>query len=309
VIASDEIAEPVADFLSSGAPTSSRYLRVRPSPGFRVDHDDYSDAELAADPYYQEFLRPLGFFWHANALLMSAGGETVDLGLKRRLRAGPYQREDAVLLDAVLPDLRGAAALASRTLEAEARGVAEVLKRRGAPVFRLDSRGRVLGCDTPGSTHPAPSIEVVGCRLIAGDRTAQPAVERAVAAAVGYPARIGVARLTGPDGSRSVLQVLPLSGRAREVFFATAAVGVVIDFSGPSRHLRLDPAALADAFALTDREADVACLLAEGLAVTAIGRRLGIEVATARVHLRSIFEKTGTRRQAELATLLARLLP
>src|ERR1700730_2321504 len=101
VVTSEEIAEPVADFVAGRAPPSSRYFRVRPgrTVGFRVDHDDYSDGELAADPYYQEFLRPHGFFWHANALLMSIGGETVELGLKRRLRAGPYLREDAILLD------------------------------------------------------------------------------------------------------------------------------------------------------------------------------------------------------------------
>ena len=73
--------------------------------------------------------------------------------------------------------------------------------------------------------------------------------------------------------------------------------------------MRLDAAAVADAFALTDREANVASLLAEGLPPAEIAARLGIEIATARVHLRSIFEKTGSRRQAELATLLARLLP
>jgi hypothetical protein len=127
VIASAEIAEPVADFAAGRAPPSSRYARVgaNRTVRFRVDHDDYSDDELAADPYYQEFLRPHGFFWHANALLMSAAGETVELGLKRRLRAGPYQRQDAAIIDAVLPGLRGAATLASRTLDAEARGAAK----------------------------------------------------------------------------------------------------------------------------------------------------------------------------------------
>jgi len=55
--------------------------------------------------------------------------------------------------------------------------------------------------------------------------------------------------------------------------------------------------------------ARVACLLAEGLAVGETAAHLGIKVATTRVYLRSIFDETGTRRQAELAALLARPLP
>jgi DNA-binding CsgD family transcriptional regulator len=37
---------------------------------------------------------------------------------------------------------------------------------------------------------------------------------------------------------------------------------------------------------------------------SAAGRRHGVSTATARTHLSSIFEKTGTRRQAELIRLL-----
>jgi DNA-binding CsgD family transcriptional regulator len=308
-IASDEVAKPVADFAAGRAPPSSRYMRVEATRAvrFRVDHDDYSDDELGADPYYQEFLRPLGFFWHANALLMSAGGDTVELGLKRHLRAGPYQREDAVLLDTVLPDLRGAAALASRTLEAEARGAAAMLMRRGSPIYRFDKKGRVIATEgAESATEPSP-VQVVSRRLLASDRTAQRRVDQAIAMAVGPPAATGLARLTGGDGRRAVLQVLPLAGRAREVFVATAAVGVVIDLGGPPLRLRLDQADVALAFSLTDREADVACLLGEGLALTEVAAHLGVEVVTARAHLRSIFDKTGARRQAELVALLARL--
>jgi DNA-binding CsgD family transcriptional regulator len=310
VIASDEIAEPVAEFAAGRAPPSSRYVRVGASRTvrFRVDHDDYSDDELAADPYYQEFLRPYGFFWHANALLISAAGETVELGLKRRLRAGPYQRQDAAILDAVLPDLRGAATLACRTLDAEARGAAAVLMRRGSPIYRFDRKGRVVATEAAESAVEPSPVKIVSRRLLASDRAAQPGVDQAIAIAVNHPAAVGLAQLTGPDGRRAVLQVLPLGGRAREVFTATAAVGVVIDLGGPPLRLRLDPAAVAQAFPLTDREAEVACLLAEGLTLTKIAARLRVEVATARVHLRSIFDKTGARRQAELVALLARLL-
>ena len=53
----------------------------------------------------------------------------------------------------------------------------------------------------------------------------------------------------------------------------------------------------------------MACLLAEGATLADVARRLDMQVGTVRVHLRSIFAKTGTNRQAELVALLGRLRP
>jgi hypothetical protein len=36
-------------------------------PGFRLDYDDFEQGIINRDPYYQEWLRPTGLHWHANA--------------------------------------------------------------------------------------------------------------------------------------------------------------------------------------------------------------------------------------------------
>ena len=66
-ITTNDIAESVKLFVAGRTPPNSRYSRVRYDTGlrFHVDHDDYTDDELARDPFYQEFLRALGYFWHA----------------------------------------------------------------------------------------------------------------------------------------------------------------------------------------------------------------------------------------------------
>src|ERR1700736_5415673 len=56
------------------------------SRGFCVDADLYTDEELSRDPYYQEFLRPRGVFWHAKARLAGDTGERVTLSLKRSIK-------------------------------------------------------------------------------------------------------------------------------------------------------------------------------------------------------------------------------
>ena len=307
-ITTEEIAESVKVFAAGHAPPNSRYSRVRHDrAGFRIDHDDYTDEELAHDPFYQEFLRPAGYFWHANVALTIGRDEFVELSLKRRLEAGPYQRADAVGLDAVVPDLLVAARLAKYTLDAEARGMARLLQQRGAPVLELDAWGRVL------SRHAAPEdpacpLRVIGRRLVAFDLAAQPALDRAVARVLAIPDATALVPLVGPQGQRYFLQLLPVPGRARDIFLSAAALGVLINDEPPPR-IRLEAATVAHAFTLTEREASVTCLLAEGATLADVARHLGMQVGTVRVHLRSVFAKTGTNRQAELVALLGRLRP
>jgi DNA-binding CsgD family transcriptional regulator len=65
---------------------------------------------------------------------------------------------------------------------------------------------------------------------------------------------------------------------------------------------------LQQGFGLTPCEARVAVALAKGLSLNKIARQHGVGVGTVRGQLKSVFIKTGTRRQAELVAILARLV-
>lgn len=55
---------------------------------------------------------------------------------------------------------------------------------------------------------------------------------------------------------------------------------------------------------LTAREAEILALLQQGLSNKMISRRLGIELATVKNHVHSVFGKLGLRRRAEAAVLV-----
>ena len=73
--------------------------------------------------------------------------------------------------------------------------------------------------------------------------------------------------------------------------------------------LHLDPSVaqrLAESVgreALTQRETDVLCFIAEGHANKAIANELGITAGTVKVHVKSIFSKLGARTRTEAAAL------
>lgn len=54
----------------------------------------------------------------------------------------------------------------------------------------------------------------------------------------------------------------------------------------------------------TAREATLAGALADGCTLTEAATMLGISIHTARTHLKRVFRKTGTNRQAELLRLV-----
>jgi DNA-binding CsgD family transcriptional regulator len=276
-------------------------------PGFRTDYDDYSKEEISRDPFYQEYLRPMGLLWHANARLNYDGNEELEISFKRELKLGPFVHEDVVSLDAILPDLKAAMRIAHRVLDAEAGGMVHLLQRRGDTVFELDFWGRVLRAHGHLDSDGEP-LRLLRRRLVAADGLSQAVLDRAIVTAVRSPQEAAIASLSGCDGERYFLQFIPVSGRARDVFLAASAVAVLIKRPQRAR-VDLRSPLIRDLFALSDREMEVAIMLVDGWPPMQIARRLGVQIGTARYHLKSIFEKTGTNRQAELVGLLAKLMP
>jgi len=110
-------------------------------------------------------------------------------------------------------------------------------------------------------------------------------------------------------GSGYVAHVLPLRGvrqsRIAEHFAAIAAIFVQDPATAPS----LANAAFSKLYGLTDGEQRLLNGLVPGLSLAEAARPLGISEATAKTHLRRIFAKTKTSKQAELLYLLMTSTP
>ena len=72
----------------------------------------------------------------------------------------------------------------------------------------------------------------------------------------------------------------------------------------PGRASPLAPEQLARLFGLTRAESAVALALARGKTLDEYAAEAGVLISTVRTHLRAIFDKTYTRRQADLVRLL-----
>ena len=101
-----------------------------------------------------------------------------------------------------------------------------------------------------------------------------------------------------------VVQAGPLVHSARDFFQQARALITFVDLD---ERAAPDPVVLSAVFDLTPGEARIATTIAGGRSPMTVSADLQLSVETVRAHLKSIFVKTGTHNQSELAVMLHRL--
>jgi DNA-binding CsgD family transcriptional regulator len=101
-----------------------------------------------------------------------------------------------------------------------------------------------------------------------------------------------------------LIEAMPVTAASIEIFDGSRAVLIMTDLTHPPI---ADEAVLGLVFGLTKAEARLAAAICEGREITAIAATLGVSHLTLRGYLKTIFAKTGSRRQAELVARVAQI--
>jgi DNA-binding CsgD family transcriptional regulator len=119
----------------------------------------------------------------------------------------------------------------------------------------------------------------------------------------------------GFNAARAVFRALPplsvtVARTSHETgWWSSGFPKAIIFVSDPEQDRELRETHLRAHYGLTRAEARVAGLVLEGGGVKAVARRLAVAPSTVRSHLHNVFEKTGTKRQAEVANLVNQIAP
>jgi DNA-binding CsgD family transcriptional regulator len=268
-----------------------------------------SDGDFARSDFYDEFVRPMQGFHSVGAFLRGPDRLTASINICRPEHADAYDLPDATALQLMLPHVAMALEIQAR-MNAATRGshdlerlldcfaiAALVCDSSGQPGF-MNARAQALFAAGDGlSLCPAGLAAATPNRT----RELRTAIARvATGAEGGGPAAIRL-KLQRPS-QRPALRVTltPISRLDPDGAFGA---GVAMLITEPDAPPPIDKEALADTFHLTQREADVACLLASGAPLQAIATALDLGLGTVRFHLRHAFQKTGTSSQAALVAL------
>jgi DNA-binding CsgD family transcriptional regulator len=238
------------------------------------------------------------------------------VALHRTRKAGRYEPADVRQFAVLHAHLERALAIASRlgTLGTKEQVNTEWFDRNAAAVLFLNEARRVVFCNRAAQKiqeeHDGIHLGSEGVRLshLRCNAQLQVLIGQALSPAAIPASSGGAMRVPRPSGKRPYgIHVSPVARGYTELSGFRPAVCVVI--SDPEQSAVLPQRQLAAAFGLTGAEAKLAAQLANGEDLRAAAENLRISYATARARLAEVFQKTSTRRQAELVRLILTTFP
>jgi DNA-binding CsgD family transcriptional regulator/PAS domain-containing protein len=280
-----------------------------------ADSDVWSSGELRGIPFFADFLQPWGTYDSLNTWVRRTddGAPWIALAVHFRKEKCPPQTEERRRLGMLLPHIRRACGVEERlgqALQAEA-GLQGALDHVREAVMLLDERGKVVHAnrralnllrEEPGicmardETLHLRNRESQDALLAALHRCWSP--ESILDMQDAAPSKQIVVTRVG--AKPLVLTVQPLPRVHRYYSGATVALLIQAPHDSSVHELR----SLREAYGLTPAELELVCGLVNGGSLKELAARQGISYETMRTHLRRIFSKTGTSRQAALVNLV-----
>lgn len=267
-----------------------------------IDHDFHGHAGLLRMPFYRDFLHPAGIGHYALIPVGTEADELPALSVQREVGRRSFTSRERQLMQAVQPHLRNALALRKQLQHqrAESLVLKSTLDALNFPLLVCSPRGRVVIGNAAGTRW----LRTPGCPLTPDPNHTPAIVRRLLEQACGRDAdepRSGSLMLAGDD----ILVALPLAGQA-DVSWPDALALVAIQ--GPQ--WRKPPAGtlLRTLFGLTPAEIRlVQHMMRHDDPLPAVAEQLQLSLNTVRTQLRSVFQKTHTRRQSDLLRLIGQL--
>lgn len=305
-VGSKMMSDLLADFAALGRPeldTRTPHGLASTHPGFITEFDVMTQAELATQPIYTEFLWPRGFGWCAGTGVKVPTGDKLLYTFERRYDDGPFDRAAVDKLDALRPHLARAAVLSGRLELERAHAATEMLGLVGLPGAVLSLSHRIAAANLlfealipdvirDGSKRVAfsdPGADALLADVLSEER-ARSMRSIPLAAREGHPPMIA--------------HLVPVRLAARDIFFSASAVLLIT----PVTRREVPSADIIEGlFDLTPAESRVARGIARGGTIQTLAGISGNSPETVRSQLKAVFMKTGLSRQAELVSLLAGL--
>lgn len=292
------------------------HIAMSPFTGMKPDQlvtitDVLTEAEWRASSYYRDYCAPQGVFHVLAADIATRNGGVYGFRITRPETSPDFSKADIDFCRLLLPHIKRALNL--HLSIHQDRKVSTLYSHAMAQmmvgVVVLDQNGQVIECNAAATAilDAKDGLNVAGTQLEASyaedNRKLQALVRGALASHPGAHLALNeamsVSRPSGRLGWGLIVQSIS-SDQWTEGKQRPSVAVFVRDTEG-----RVDPPVrlAQQLFHLTPAETALAIQLANGLSLEEAAEILNIKRNTARAHLRSIFSKTGVRRQTELVRI------
>jgi DNA-binding CsgD family transcriptional regulator len=249
--------------------------------------------------------------FHSISSVVSLGpAEELVITMRRSRAARAYDLVDEACIARFLPHLQRALQLGRQLerLAAAQRADFDRLAQSHTPTLIVDRRCQIAYSNDAAKTllERGDCIRNLGGRLCTTDDASTQRLKGLVVAATDAFAQgnfNGGTLFVARKGNLPAAMIVNTLNPVSEGDLATGSPSAIL-FVRASATQPLTNDALKSLFGLTQSEALVAKALTDGKSVEEIASGAGISLNTTRVHLKSVFGKTGTNRQARLVALL-----
>ncbi len=275
------------------------------NPEMFVSREEYCTTEI-----FNEWFKPQRAEAMIGAKLFIEGPGSTFLGLVRPYSRGDFEEDDIKLFALLVPHLQRAVQLQMHLvgLDAPPTGSAEILNRLPQGVLLVDARARVIFANQASEAMFAPghglAVDRDGLR---GETPEDTRLLRQTIASCAEPANEisgSGSRLRLSREGRAPLSVVAAPHRSQFGWIDILRPTAILLITDPEQAAVVRGEQLGQDFGLTPAETVFAVEISKGDGLQAAASRLGVSLTTVRTHLAHVFDKTGTRRQAELVRLI-----
>ena len=270
--------------------------------------------EFSKSEFYNDFLLPLGNVRHAMFGIIEKGEFNFgNVALLRPPSEEPFGSDELQLLQFLIPHIQRAFHLHFQISDLKSRNksLQTAFDMTPTAMVLLGSTGEIVAMNQAASRLAFVNDGLLATRNgLRAERVGESAqLQILIAQAIATSTGKGFSSAGGLLISRrSGVSLQVLVTPVRNVLFdTTRSVCAIAFINDPAQQIRPGRDVLKMLFGLTPAECRVTLLLADGRAPTWIADSLGVSANTIKSHLASIYSKTDTSRQSQLARLLGQL--
>ena len=287
----------------------AHHISAQPIALFYASNLDLPHPEnFAQSRFFREWVEPQGVAYAAGGIVLREGVWMTQLIMQRSPAHPPFDRAEMDRLDELVPHLQRAIQMRQRFSELQLgqNFMAGSLDVLAMPTLLFDENSRVIHTNLSASAllDRSGSLWLDNKYLVTRDAKVTRSLNLELSNAIrasrgngGDPA--GVVLLPRAARMPLMLMIAPLS-----LSGASARGAALLFVFDPEAVPAVTHGVIRKLFGLTEAEAELAVALCSGKTLDDTASERGTSVHTTRSQLKSIFGKTGTKRQADLVSLL-----
>lgn len=259
--------------------------------------------------FYNDFCRPNDMCHPIGVVLANEPEVRVVFTCGSAKAAEAFESEHLERLRCIGPHLVRAANVSLRLSRSEilSNANAKALDRVAQGLLIVSANGDILFANRAAESLLAEADGIRTEKSVLRARAPADArqFQRLIATAAERSGEAGGMMVLSRPAPRRPLSVLVAPLTIHSTWFVSGARTAIVFVSDPDSAPQIGQQQLRALYRLTAAEAAVAIVVARGVGLQAVANELEISLTTARTHLQHVFEKTSTRRQAELVRLIA----